>query len=70
MDRPTMEQAITEYAERHSMREQELRCFIADITGSHVWDLEGRMLSLLTPSEIELVHDVVASHNSFERRAS
>ena len=70
MDRSIMEQEITEYAERHSMTEQELRSFVANITGSHVWDQEGRMLSLLTSSEVELVHDVVESHNSFGRRAS
>ena len=65
-----MEQAITDYAERHGMQEQELRAFITDVTGSHVCDAEGQTLSLLTPSELELVHDVVSSHNSFERRAS
>ncbi|MEI9940264.1 MAG: hypothetical protein WDO69_23850 [Pseudomonadota bacterium] len=71
MDRSVMEQQITEYAERHDLTAEELRSLVVDITGSGPHEVDD-LLPRLTPSELELVHDVVTSHNSFSarRRAS
>jgi hypothetical protein len=72
MDRDQMEREITEYAERHGMTAEGLWLFVGDVTGSYLdTALDHEVFSRLTQSELELVHDVVTSHNSWDaRRAS
>lgn len=73
MERERMTEKITEYAERHDMSHAELWMFVGDVTGSYVdTAADGAdLLSRLSPSELELVHEVVLGHDDFEsRRAS
>lgn len=75
MEREKMIDAIIAYAEEHAMGPNLLLQFVGDVTGTYL-DIEfgesyGDTFSRLCPSELELVHDVVATHNSWEsRRAS
>jgi hypothetical protein len=73
MDRDQMLGQIVAYAEQHGTGPDWLRHFVNDVTGSQVEPVycADELLAQLTPSQVEVVHEVIATHESWgSRRAS